>query len=95
MLFSTGMLFASTTIDIEGSQHCINAGACREENPLMGQKSRAQKYAVAMPLDALVTYFAVREKQHGRGVFPFFTLWVATSVHLYFGVNGLRFPEHR
>jgi len=90
MLFSTGVLFGATVVDIEGTQHCINAGACREQNPLMGQKSKAQKYAVAMPLNGVLTWFAVREKQHGRGVFPFFMMWTVSTMHLYYGVNGMR-----
>jgi hypothetical protein len=90
MLFSTGLLFGATVVGIEGTQHCINAGTCRETNPLMG-KSRAQKYAVATPLNGLLTWVAVREKQHGRGIFPFFVMWTASAVHLYFGANGMRY----
>lgn len=89
MLFSSSTLFGATVVDIEGTQHCLAAGTCRELNPIIG-KSRAQQYAVAMPMDALVTWLAVREKQHGRGVLPFFLMWGASSVHLYYGVNGLR-----
>jgi hypothetical protein len=93
MLLSTSMLFASTVVDIEGTQHCLAAGACRELNPVMG-KTRAQQYGVALPMDAFATWVAVREKQHGRGVMPFFVLWTLSSVHLYYGVNGLM-PQGR
>jgi hypothetical protein len=88
MLFSTSALFASTVVDIEGTQHCLSAGTCRELNPMMG-KTRAHQYGVAMPMDGLLTWLAVREKQHGRGVLPFFMLWGLSTVHLYYGVNGL------
>jgi hypothetical protein len=93
MVFSTGMLFGATVIDIEGTQHCQAAGTCREVNPMMG-KTRAQQYGVAMPMNALLTWVAVREKQHGRGVLPFFMMWGLSSVHLYYGVNGLT-PQGR
>jgi hypothetical protein len=88
MLFSTSVLFAATVADIEGTQHCLVEETCRELNPVMGSK-RARQYGVAMPMDALLTWAAVREKQHGRGVTPFFMLWGLSAVHLYYGVNGL------
>jgi len=88
MVFSVSSLFASTVVDIEGTQHCLAAGTCRELNPVMG-KTRARQYGVAMPMDALLTWMAVREKQRGRGVLPFFILWSLSTVHLYYGVNGL------
>ena len=93
MVFSTSVLFAATVADIEGTQHCLAAGTCRELNPMMG-KTRPQQYGVAMPMDALLTWVAVREKQHGRGVLPFFMMWGLSSVHLYYGVNGLM-PQGR
>jgi hypothetical protein len=93
MMLSTTMLFASTVVDIEGTQHCLAAGACRELNPVMGN-TRAQQYGVAIPMDAFATWVAVREKQRGRGVLPFFVLWSLSSVHLYYGVNGLM-PQSR
>ena len=93
MVLSTSLLFGSTVVDIEGTQHCLAAGACRELNPVMG-RTRAQQYGVALPMDALATWVAVREKQHGRGVMPFFVLWTLSSVHLYYGVNGLM-PQGR
>jgi hypothetical protein len=93
MTFATATLFAATVIDIEGAQHCLGAGTCRELNPLMG-KARAQQYGVAIPMDSLLTWAAAREEQHGRGILPFFMMWTITSVHLYYGVNGLRSQGH-
>jgi hypothetical protein len=93
MTLATATLFAATVIDIEGTQHCLAAGTCRELEPLMG-KMRAQQYGVAMPLDSLLTWAAVREKQHGQGILPFFMMWTISSVHLYYGVNGLRPQGH-
>jgi hypothetical protein len=93
MTFATVTLFAATVIDIVGTQHCLEACTCRELNPLMG-KTRAQQYGVAIPMDSLLTWAAVREKQHGRGILPFFMMWTISSVHLYYGVNGLRPQGH-
>jgi hypothetical protein len=50
---------------------------------------KAQKYAVAMPLNALVIWMGVREKQHGRAIVPIAVMWTASLVHMYFGVGGL------
>jgi hypothetical protein len=93
MIFSTATLFAATVIGIEGTQHCLDAGTCRELNPVMG-KTRAQQYGVAMPMDWPLAWAAVREKQHARGVLRFFLMWTISSVHLYYGVNGLRPQGH-
>ena len=86
MTFATATLFGATILDIEGTQHCLDAATCRELNPLMG-KTRAQQYGVSMPLDSVLTWAAVREKQHGRGILPFLMMWTISSVHLYYGVN--------
>lgn len=88
MQFSVSTLVGATVLDIEGSQACINAGTCKELNPLMGQKSIARKYAVAMPISALVICAAVREKQHGHGVSSTLLMWTAACTHFYFGVQG-------
>jgi hypothetical protein len=93
MTFATATLFTATVIDIEGTQHCLGAETCRELNPLMG-KTRAQQYGVAIPMDSLLTWAAVREKRHGRGILPFFMMWTINSVHLYYGINGLRPQGH-
>jgi hypothetical protein len=81
-------LIGATVLDIEGSQACIDKHTCREVNPLM-RGPKAQKYAVAMPLNALVIWMGVREKQHGRAIVPIAVMWTASLVHMYFGVGGL------
>jgi hypothetical protein len=81
-------LIGATVLDIEGSQACIDKHTCREVNPLM-RGSKAEKYAVAMPINVFVIWMGVREKQHGRAILPIAVMWVASVVHIYFGVGGL------
>ena len=81
-------LIGATVLDIEGSQACIDKHTCREVNPLM-RGSKAEKYAVAMPINAFVIWMGVRDKQHGRAILPIAVMWVASIVHIYFGVGGL------
>jgi hypothetical protein len=81
-------LIGATVLDIEGSQACIDKHTCREVNPLM-RGSKAGKYAVAMPINAFIIWMGVREKQHGRAILPIAVMWVASVVHIYFGVGGL------
>lgn len=81
-------LIGATVLDIEGSQACIDKHTCREVNPLM-RGSKAEKYAVAMPINAFVIWMGVRDKQHGRAILPIAVMWVASVVHIYFGVGGL------
>lgn len=81
-------LTGATVLDIEGTQACIDKHRCREVNPLM-RGSKAEKYAVAMPINAFVIWMGVREKQHGRPTVPVAVMWIASVVHIYFGVGGL------
>ena len=82
------VLTGATVLDIEGSQACIDKHTCREVNPLM-RGSKAEKYAVAMPINGFVIWWAVREKQHGRAIVPLAAMWATSLVHMYFGVGGL------
>jgi len=82
------ILTGATVLEIEGSQACIDKHTCREANPLM-RGSRAEKYAVAMPINAFAIWAGVREKQHGRAIVPIALMWTASLVHMYFGVHGL------
>ena len=88
MITVTLALTGATVLDIEGSQACIDKHLCRELNPLM-RGPKAQKYAIAMPLNAFVIWMGVREKQHGRATVPIAVMWTASLVHIYFGVGGL------
>jgi hypothetical protein len=81
-------LTGATVLDIEGTQACIDKHTCREVNPLM-RGSKAEKYAVAMPINAFVIWMGVREKQHGRPTVPIAAMWIASVVHIYFGVGGV------
>jgi len=88
MIAASFVLTGATILDIEGSQACIDKHTCRELNPLM-RGPKAEKYSVAMPLNAFVTWWAVREKQHGRATVPLAVMWVGSVVHMYFGIGGL------
>jgi hypothetical protein len=88
MIAASVALIGATVLDIEGSQACIDKHTCREANPLM-RGSRAEKYAVAMPINAFVIWAGVREKQHGRAILPIAIMWTTSLVHMYFGVGGL------
>ena len=90
VLFSTGALLGATVLDLQGTQSCIANHQCVESNPLLREHTLGEKYAVALPIDALVTWTAVREKQHGRGVLPFCLSWAFTTVHLAYGIEGFR-----
>ncbi len=82
------VLTGATVLDIEGSQACIDKHICREVNPLM-RGPKAERYAVAMPINGFVIWWAVREKQHGRAIVPIAGMWAASVLHMYFGVGGL------
>ncbi len=82
------ILTGTTVLDIEGSQACLDKDTCREVNPLM-RGPKAEKYAVAMPINGFVIWWAVREKQHGRAIVPLAAMWAVSVVHMYFGVGGL------
>ena len=88
MILAVSSLVSTTVLDIQGTQACIDAGTCRELNPLMGQHSLARKYALAVPLSAFVIWGSVREKQHGHGTTAMLLLWGASCVHFYFGAGG-------
>ena len=90
MLESSGALFASTALDMEGTQHCLKHNSCEELNPLMKlMKTKGEKYATAMPLNAFAVWAAVRDKQHGHGTRAFMLMWCGAAVHTYFGLGGL------
>jgi len=88
MIAASVVLTGATILDLEGSQACLDQHTCREVNPLM-RGPKAEKYAVAMPINAFVIWLAVREKQHGRAIVPIAAMWTASLVHMYFGVGGL------
>lgn len=81
-------LTGAPVFDIKGSQGCIDKRTCRELNPLM-RGPKAQKYAIAMPLNAFLIWMGVREKQHGRATFPIAVMWTASVARMQFGVGGL------
>ena len=82
MLFASASLIASTVVDIEMTQRCIAAHACREANPIMGS-SRARQYGIGMSLNAIGILFAGKLKKDGDGTYAFAILWGTAIGHAY------------
>ena len=55
---------ATTVADIELTQHCIQAGTCREGNPLQSS-DRKKVYAFQIPLTIGVSYLGYRWHKDG------------------------------
>jgi hypothetical protein len=90
MLTVSGLLIATTVLDIEGTDRCLRAHACREVNPIMSKTiDRPRQYATAMGLNALAIYGLGRAKQKGRGNFGVMLFSALSAAHLYFGLDGL------
>jgi hypothetical protein len=89
MLVADALNLASTIADIEGTQACMRAQACKETNPIFGSNpSRARAYGIAVPV-ALASYALLgRMKRDGQGNFAFALLWGATMAHTYFAAGG-------
>ncbi len=89
MLALGGLFFGSVVADIEGTQHCIHEHTCRESNPVLGQ-SRAQQYAVGIPIAATGFLCAMYLRRHQHGSAAVLLLWTATTIHAVEGINGFR-----
>lgn len=89
MLAFEGLLLGSVIVDIEGTQHCLAAHTCGERNPLMG-RSRGQQYAVGMGSAAAAILCAAWLRKHQHGSTAVLLLWVPTTVHLTYGIEGFR-----
>ncbi|KKM05255.1 hypothetical protein LCGC14_1755970 [marine sediment metagenome] len=61
----TGTTVATTIADVELTQHCIQAGTCREGNPLV-PSDRKKVYAIQIPLTIGVSYLGHRLHQRGH-----------------------------
>jgi hypothetical protein len=48
-MWATALALTAADIEVMASRRCINAGTCREGNPLLGQ-TRTQQYAVRFPI---------------------------------------------
>lgn len=89
ILAAAGLLIATTAFDIEGTNSCLRAHACREANPLMPKTpNRAWQYSTAMSVNAIGIYGLGRLKQEGRGNLGFAAVVAASLAHFYFGSSG-------
>jgi hypothetical protein len=90
MLTVSGLLIATTILDVEGTDRCLRMHACKEVNPIMSKTvDRPRQYATAMGLNALAIYGLGRAKQKGRGNFGVMLFSALSAAHLYFGLSGL------
>jgi len=90
MLTVSGLLIATTVLDIEGSNYCLRVHACKEVNPIMPKTvDRPRQYVTAMGINALAIYGLGRAKQKGRGNFGIMLFSALSAAHLYFGLDGL------
>ena len=89
ILAGTALLVATTVYDIEGTQSCLQAGTCRETNPIYGSyPGRARAYSIAMPLNGLLIYLSARQKRRGDGNTAFAALYLSSAIHFYFGKSA-------
>lgn len=89
MWVSATALVLSTAYDIEGTQACLKAHACREGNPIIGKHpSRARMYGTAMPLNAITIFAMGRLKKQGDGYPAVFIASILSFAHCYLGTAG-------
>jgi hypothetical protein len=69
-------VFGLTAMDLEFTQYCLHAGTCRELNPLLPH-SRLGMYAVNVPINVAVMYFA-----HHRHAAAKADWWVAPAADI-------------
>ncbi len=60
----TAATIATTVADVELTQHCIRARACREGNPLL-PTDRKKVYAIQIPLSVGLSYLGYRLRKDG------------------------------
>ncbi len=59
------LVMATTTADMELTQHCQNAGTCVELNPTI-PRDRWAKHLINVPTNTAVMYWAYRWKKQGK-----------------------------
>lgn len=80
---------AATVADVEGTESCLRAHVCREQNLLFGHNpGRARAYGTVIPIDLGLYAMAAWFKKQGQGNLAFATLWGTTMAHTYFAVEG-------
>jgi hypothetical protein len=82
-LLLNGLVLASTTADMELTQHCQNSGSCVEMNPTIPRAHWA-KHAVNAPTNLAVMYWSYRWKKQGKRLW-----WVPPLVDIGVHVVGL------
>jgi hypothetical protein len=82
-LLLNGLVLATTTADMELTQHCQNAGTCVELNPTI-PRTRWAKHAVNMPTNLAVMYWSYRWKKQGKRLW-----WVPPLVDVGAHVVGI------
>ena len=89
LLVADVLNLAATVADVEGTESCLRAHVCREQNPLLGHSpSRARAYGTVVPIDMGLYALAAWLKKQGQGNLAFGTLWCTTMAHTYFAVEG-------
>lgn len=83
------VLMAATVADAEGTQSCLHAETCKEENPLFGSHpSRARVYGISIPLGLVSYAIAAHLKQKGDGNYAFAVMSVGSAAHFYEAASG-------
>jgi hypothetical protein len=82
-LWLNGLVLATTTADMELTQHCQNAGTCVELNPTI-PRDRWAKHLVNVPTNAAVVYWSYRWKKQGKRLW-----WVPPLVDIGAHVVGI------
>jgi len=77
------LILATTTADMELTQHCQNAGTCVELNPTI-PRARWAKHAVNVPTNVGVMYWAYKWKKQGKRLW-----WVPPMVDIAVHAVGL------
>jgi hypothetical protein len=80
MIVGTLLNVGAAAWDYQTTRYCIEHGAGREANPIMGQ-SRAQELAVGIGITAFSTWATGKLKENGDGNRAFFIQWTGTALH--------------
>lgn len=60
----TSAMFATAVLDVESTARCLNAGTCREANPLYGPSpTRRKMYGIRIPMTAALSYLIYKQKR--------------------------------
>jgi hypothetical protein len=82
-------VFASTAVDMELTQHCLQRGTCHELNPTLPTSHWAM-YATNTPVNAAVMYLAYKRRQGGHKDWWIWPM-IDTGIHIVGVGSNLRF----